>query len=73
MSRAPIISGTRKFPSVVGIDGMRNSQTITTPWMVNRRLYMSRRTRSASGVSSSRRISVAAAPPTKKNAVIVPR
>ena len=33
-SRAPIIIGRRKFPSTVGIDGMRKNQTITTPWMV---------------------------------------
>ena len=29
--RAPIISGTRKLPSVVGIDGIRKNHTMTTP------------------------------------------
>ena len=69
MSRAPIINGTRKLPSVVGIDGIRNSQTIDhavdrEQAVVNVSL---RRTRSLAGVSSSSRISVAATPPMKKN------
>ena len=33
-SRAPIINGTRKFPSVEGIDGIRKNQTMMTPCMV---------------------------------------
>jgi hypothetical protein len=69
-SRAPIISGMTKFPIVVGTAGIRKNQTITTPWMVNRRLYVSGRTRSRAGVISSSRMSVAAAPPMKKKNVI---
>ena len=34
-SRAPIISGMRKLPSVAGIDGIRKNQTMITPCMVN--------------------------------------
>ena len=34
MSRAPIISGMRKFPSTLGIDGIRKNQTMITPCMV---------------------------------------
>jgi hypothetical protein len=34
-SRAPIISGIRKLPSTDGIDGIRNSHTMMTPWAVN--------------------------------------
>ncbi len=37
-SRAPIISGSRKLPSTLGIDGMRKNHTITTPCRVNKRL-----------------------------------
>ena len=33
-SRAPIMSGIRKLPSVAGIDGMRKNHTMITPWMV---------------------------------------
>ena len=45
-------------------------KTITIPWSVNIRLYMSDRSRSPRGVSSSSLIRVAASPPTKKNSVI---
>ena len=34
-SFAPIIIGTRKFPSVAGIDGIRKKKTIMTPCGVN--------------------------------------
>ena len=37
--------GRRKFPSTVGMEGIRKNQTMITPWIVNRRLYMSVRTR----------------------------
>src|ERR1043166_7104507 len=57
-SRAPIIKGTMKLPSVLGIDGIRKNHTMMMPCMVNRRLYMSELTRSASGVASSIRIIV---------------
>ena len=34
-SRAPIISGTMKLPSVFGIDGIRKNHTMMMPCMVN--------------------------------------
>jgi hypothetical protein len=34
-SRAPIIIGIRKLPSTEGIEGIRNSHTMITPWAVN--------------------------------------
>jgi hypothetical protein len=34
-SCAPIMSGTRKLPSVAGMDGMRKNHTMITPWAVN--------------------------------------
>jgi hypothetical protein len=37
-SRAPIISGSRKFPKVFGMDGMRKNQTMITPCRVKARL-----------------------------------
>jgi hypothetical protein len=37
-SRAPIISGRRKFPNTFGMDGIRKNQTMITPWMVKARL-----------------------------------
>ena len=33
-SRAPIISGIRKLPSVAGTEGMRKKKIITTPCIV---------------------------------------
>ena len=33
-SRAPSISGSRKFPSTAGTDGTRNRKIITMPCMV---------------------------------------
>ena len=33
-SRAPIMIGRKKLPSVAGIDGIRKKKTITTPCMV---------------------------------------
>ena len=33
-SRAPIINGSRKFPSTAGIDGIRKKNTITMPCIV---------------------------------------
>ena len=69
-SRAPIMSGSRKLPSVAGIDGMRKNQIITTPWSVKSLLYVSAVTRSPAGVASSRRMIAAAAPPSRKKSVI---
>ena len=70
-SRAPIMSGTRKFPITAGIDGIRKKKIITTPCIVNSRLYASGEcSTSPCGVISSSRITVAAAPPTKKKNVI---
>ena len=69
-SLAPIISGSRKLPSVVGIDGTRKNHTITVPCSVKRRLYSSAVTKSPLGVNSSMRIATAAAPPRKKKKVM---
>ena len=69
-SFAPIISGSRKLPIVVGIEGTRKNHTITVPCSVNRRLYSSALVRSPAGVNNSARITVAAAPPKKKKKVM---
>ena len=69
-SFAPIIIGTRKFPSVAGIDGIRKKNTIVTPCIVKNLLYVSASTRSPRGVSNSSRISIANTPPRKKNSVM---
>jgi len=34
-SLAPIIMGMKKFPSVVGIDGIRKNHTMMMPCMLN--------------------------------------
>src|ERR1035437_5278381 len=62
--------GIRKLPSVAGTDGTRNRKTMMTPCMVKNLLYVSDGTRSGCGVSSSRRIRPAKAPPMKKKNVI---
>ena len=69
-SGAPIISGTRKLPSVAGIDGIKKNQTMITPCIVNSLLYVSADTTLPAGVASWMRITVAAAPPMKNKAVI---
>ncbi len=58
-SRAPIISGSRKFPSTAGIDGIRKKKIMYTPCCVNALLYVSACIRSPRGVASSRRTAVA--------------
>jgi len=52
------------------MDGIRKNQTIITPCIVKSLLYVSALTTSPAGLTSSRRISVAAAPPIKKNSVM---
>ena len=69
-SFAPTMIGMRKLPSVAGIDGIRKKKTIMTPCIVKSLLYVSGCTRSAAGVSSSRRMISANDPPRKKKAVI---
>ena len=69
-SLAPIMIGSRKFPSVAGIDGIRKKKTMMTPCAVKARLYTSGVVRSLAGVSSSRRTSSAKKPPRKKKPVI---
>jgi hypothetical protein len=69
-SLAPIIMGTRKFPSVFGMEGIRKNQTMMMPCMVKSLLYVSAVKRLVAGVSNSSRISRAKNPPRKKNAVI---
>ena len=70
-SGAPIISGSRKLPSVVGMSGTRKNQTMMIPCSVNTRLYASSVRKVAVGEKSSSRISVAATPPMKKKAVTI--
>ena len=41
MSFAPIIIGTKKFPSTPGMTGMRNKKSMIVPWAVNALLYWS--------------------------------
>ncbi len=69
-SFAPIMIGIRKFPSVAGTEGTRNRKIMMMPCMVKNLLYVSDATRSGWGVSSSRRIRPANAPPMKKKNVI---
>ncbi len=72
-SLAPIMSGTRKLPSVDGIDGIRKKNTMITPCIVNSLLYVSSDTRSPGGVTSSSRMSTANDPPRKKKNVMAAR
>ena len=72
-SRAPIISGTRKLPSVVGMEGIRKNQTITTPCIVNSLLYISELRKADVGDRRFKRMSVAASPPTKNMSVMLIR
>src|SRR5579864_724782 len=58
-SREPIIIGIRKFPSVVGIDGTRNHQTMRMPWTENALLYIAGSSRIPLGVSRLIRTSAA--------------
>jgi hypothetical protein len=61
--------GIRKLPSTDGMDGIRKKKIITTPCMVKSLLYISEETRSPGGVTSSRRMSTAKAPPRKNMSV----
>ena len=40
-SLAPIIIGSKKLPSTVGITGTRKKNTMITPWIVKSLLYVS--------------------------------
>src|SRR5215510_14137848 len=72
-SRAPTIIGTKKFPSTVGIEGIRKKKTMMIPCIENILLYVSDETRSPGGVIRSSRISSAKKPPKKKKSVIETR
>ena len=61
--------GSMKLPRTAGIDGIRKKNTMITPCIVNSLLYVSGCTKSAAGVTSSRRIIIAKKPPMAKNAV----
>jgi hypothetical protein len=69
-SREPIISGIRKLPSVVGIEGTRKNHTIIMPWMLNIRLYVSGSLSIPSGTIRSQRMIAAAMLPAKKKNVM---
>ena len=64
-SRAPIISGTRKFPNPARI-GTTTRKTIVTPWMVITSLYDSCVRKLSFGCASCVRISSARMPPAPK-------
>ena len=59
-SRAPSIIGKMKFPSTVGIDGIRKNHTISVPWIVKSLLYVSDVIKPPVGCKSSIRIIAAA-------------
>jgi len=61
--------GRKKFPKPAGIAGMRNNQTITTPWRVKSWLYMLGETRVGPGVRCSSRRIRAKTPPTRRKSV----
>ncbi len=69
-SRAPIIMGTRKFPSTAGMEGIRKKKIMVMPCIVNNLLYVSAWTRSPCGVSSSSRRRPASTPPSPKKRVM---
>jgi hypothetical protein len=65
--------GNRKLPNTVGIDGIMNMNTITTPCRVNMRLYMPALISVRSGVNSSRRNSSAKMPPRSNESAVPTR
>ena len=70
MSRAPIMSGTRKFPKPAAI-GTTTMKIIVVPCSVKSWLYVVGSRKVLSGAPSWMRISSASTPPTrKKNAVV---
>ncbi len=72
-SRAPTIRGTRKLPSVAGMEGIRKKKTMMMPCMLNNLLYVSGCTSAPVGSIRCKRISTAAAPPNTNIKVIEPR
>ena len=66
MSRAPIMSGTRKFPKPASM-GMPTRNTMVVPCMVNIWLKPCGVRKSFNGLMSCRRIAVASRPATTKN------
>ena len=70
MSRAPIISGTRKFPNPARI-GTTKRNTIVVPWIVTSSLYVLRTKTCSFGSASCDRISSARTPPHAKKTRLV--
>ena len=66
MSRAPIMSGTRKFARPAQ-NGTMKRKIIVVPWIVNSSLYAFRVTTCSFGVASCARIRSARIPPAAKN------
>ena len=69
-SGAPIISGSRTLPNVVGIEGTRKYHTMITPCMVKSLFYMLSERNVPCGVISSRRTRPIATPPIAKKNVM---
>jgi len=71
MSRAPIISGTRKFASPAQ-NGTMNRKIIVVPWIVKSSLYVLRVMNVSFACASWERISSARIPPAAKKTSDVP-
>ena len=69
MSFAPIIIGTKKFPSTPGMTGIRNRKIMIVPWAVNALLYWSSSRIAPVGEIRLSRTSMMARPPNTKNAL----
>ncbi len=70
MSRAPIMSGTRKLPKPARI-GTTTRKTIAVPCTVKSSLYLSPVMKSWSGLASWSRMSSASSPAMAKNTRLV--
>ena len=70
MSRAPIISGTRKLPKPARI-GTMTRKIIDVPWIVSTSLYSPSVRKPSFGVASCVRSRSASTPPTAKKASAV--
>ncbi len=72
-SFAPIMMGKKKFPSAAGTLGMMKRKTMTAPWSVKKRLYVSASMMVLPREKSSRRTSSAKMPPARKARLTIVR
>ena len=70
MSFAPIMRGSMKLAKPENT-GMIHRKSMTEPWLVMNRLYSAPLSRSTPGWLSSVRITMASAPPMRKNVKVV--